>query len=605
MKIFDRLKSIIKSSLSQIRVSKVLPDLKLIQNCIEMFIDTGLFDSFEKDLLEATKRDLSAQFDTSFRSHQKIKLLIFNILFEEQLFTSLGLPKETLQQLVKTIEEITLNRHIEPLVIESIPVLMECFVEGNECANISEPPNNHFEPFALMNDQYLHLKLLSWLSRKSNTMEELKRQWSKYIKAHGAKLLQSSTINDQTSIEKLLKFKLQLEQVLENVFDHDSAFEMTMKESFETCINTHEVLVASLLAKYFDVLLKDGKPASASEKLTEQTMSETVGNLVQIFRMLTSKDVFEAHYKEYLASRLILTRSFSIDLEKDVVSRFKLECGASFTSRFEGMFKDMDASTELWNGFRQHLKEPELVKTKIDFNTTVISSGIWPHPENVNAQVPSIVAVMETAYLKYYDEKHDGRILTWNHALGSVILKADFPQGSKELQLSIPQALILMAFSDEDRLTCSIIQKKTALSEHELQEALISLSEGRHQVLVRETKEEGGLVKKNEFFVFNDAFNSRLFRIRMNTYGTKETFDAKVVSGIIPAEDRQHQIDAAIVRLLKAERRKSFKEVLSTVKSMLNDTVKEADIDRRIESLIERDFVAKDKENLSYLLYVS
>lgn len=604
-KIFDRLKGILLSSISAIRLAKTMPDLKLIQNCIEMFIDTGLFESFQQDLFTSTKHDISAQVDASFRSHQKLKLLIFNVLFEEQLFSSLGMPKETVQQIFKIVEDLALTRHIEPLVTEAVPVLMESFVKGAECADIVEPPANQFEALEIMSDQYSHLKLLAWLANKANVMDELKRQWSKYIKTYGSKLLQASTIKDNSAIESLLQFKTQLEQILVNVFGTDSAYSLTMKESFETFVNTHEVLVASLLASYFDVLLKEGKPASAAEKLGDEEMSAAIGNLVQIFRMLTSKDIFEAHYKEYLASRLILGRSFSMAAEKDVVSRFKLECGASFTSRLEGMFKDMESSVEMWNGFRQELKDAELFRTKIELGTTVISSGIWPHPPSVETKLPSLINNMESAFEKYYVDKHNGRLLSWNHTLGSVILKANFKGGAKELQVSIPQALILLAFANEDRLTYNAIQKKTGIAEAELQDIILSLCDaGRHQVLIREVNAEGH-IKKNEFFAVNDSFTSRLHRIRLISSAAKDKIDAKVVVGTVLVEDRLHQIDAAIVRFLKQEKRKSIQDVIAAVKAMLNLSISDADIDKRIENLIERDFIAKDKENLAFLLYVS
>jgi cullin-4 len=290
--------------------------------------------------------------------------------------------------------------------------------------------------------------------------------------------------------------------------------------------------------------------------------------------------------------------------EKDVVSRFKLECGASFTSRLEGMFKDMESSIEMWNGFRQELKDAELLKTRIKLGATVISSGIWPHPPSIDAKLPSLVDNMESAFEKYYVDKHSGRLLSWNHALGSVIMKASFKAGAKELQVSIPQALILLAFANEDRLTYNAIQKKTGLADAELQDILLSLCDAhRHQVLISEVSAEGH-IKKNDFFAVNDSFTSRLHRIRLISSGTKDKIDAKAVVGTILVEDRQHQIDAAIVRLLKQEKRKSIQDVVAAVKAKLNLSVLDADIDRRIESLIERDFIVKDKENLAFLLYV-
>ena len=91
----------------------------------------------------------------------------------------------------------------------------------------------------------------------------------------------------------------------------------------------------------------------------------------------SGKDVFEAFYKKDLAKRLLLSKSASYDAEKSMllklkqggssrmkwvggewvllisVSLFISECGANFTSKLEGMFKDMELSREMMGSFRE------------------------------------------------------------------------------------------------------------------------------------------------------------------------------------------------------------------------------------------------------------
>lgn len=63
-----------------------------------------------------------------------------------------------------------------------------------------------------------------------------------------------------------------------------------------------------------------------------------------LFRFIQGKDVFEAFYKNDLARRLLLGKSASFDAEKSMISKLKSECGSQFTSKLEGMFKDIDIS---------------------------------------------------------------------------------------------------------------------------------------------------------------------------------------------------------------------------------------------------------------------
>lgn len=74
-------------------------------------------------------------------------------------------------------------------------------------------------------------------------------------------------------------------------------------------------------------------------------------NLIVLFTV--GKDVFEAFYKKDLAKRLLVGKSASVDAEKSMLSKLKQECGAAFTSKLEGMFKDMELSKDVLLHFKQ------------------------------------------------------------------------------------------------------------------------------------------------------------------------------------------------------------------------------------------------------------
>lgn len=63
--------------------------------------------------------------------------------------------------------------------------------------------------------------------------------------------------------------------------------------------------------------------------------------------------MFEAFYKKDLAKRLLVGKSASVDAEKSMLSKLKQECGGAFTSKLEGMFKDMELSKDIMLQFKQ------------------------------------------------------------------------------------------------------------------------------------------------------------------------------------------------------------------------------------------------------------
>lgn len=69
----------------------------------------------------------------------------------------------------------------------------------------------------------------------------------------------------------------------------------------------------------------------------------------------------------------------------------------------------------------------------------------------------------QTAFTNFYAAQFKGRRLTWQHSLSSCILRAYFPQGAKELTVSLLQATILLLFNDNDMLSYMDIFRATNL----------------------------------------------------------------------------------------------------------------------------------------------
>ena len=79
---------------------------------------------------------------------------------------------------------------------------------------------------------------------------------------------------------------------------------------------------------------------------TEVEIAEKVDKIIQIFRYLQDKDVFESFYKGTFAKRLLDSRRVLEDAEKEVIKKLKEECGFQFTQRLEVMFKDIKMSEQ-------------------------------------------------------------------------------------------------------------------------------------------------------------------------------------------------------------------------------------------------------------------
>jgi len=104
-------------------------------------------------------------------------------------------------------------------------------------------------------------------------------------------------------------------------FHKDPSIDLTIKNAFESFINQNERTAMSLVYYLDDQFKKDFKGMSESE------VNDRLDKVIQIFRYLQDKDIFEGFYKNSLAKRLLDQRSSSEESEKLLVLKLKEECG--------------------------------------------------------------------------------------------------------------------------------------------------------------------------------------------------------------------------------------------------------------------------------------
>ena len=122
------------------------------------------------------------------------------------------------------------------------------------------------------------------------------------------------------------------------------------------------------------------------------------------FRFIHGKDVFEAFYKKDLAKRLLVGKSASVDCEKSMLSKLKAECGAGFTSKLEGMFKDMELSRDINVAFKNHLdnlpKGQGAQYKAIDLTVNVLSVAYWPTYQPMEVNIPGDMPKYQVQYIE-------------------------------------------------------------------------------------------------------------------------------------------------------------------------------------------------------------
>ncbi|CAK4243326.1 unnamed protein product [Aphanomyces euteiches] len=181
--------------------------------------------------------------------------------------------------------------------------------------------------------------------------------------------------------------------------------------------------------------------------------------------------------------------------------------------------------------------------------------------------------------------------------------KANFPKGRKELAVSLFQALALLCFNGRDTISFKDILGQTGIEIGELRRTLQSLACGKVRVLTKNPK--GRDVEDNDEFIFNAGFTNQLMRIKINSIQMKETTQENTETHEAVFRERQYQVDAAIVRIMKARKQLSHALLMSELFIQLKFPAKPVDIKRRIESLIDREYLERDKTNAQVYNYLA
>ncbi|XP_026185408.1 cullin-4B [Mastacembelus armatus] len=550
-------------------------DRSLLRSLLSMLSDLQIYqDSFEQRFLEETNRLYAAEGQRLMQEREVPEYLhhVNKRLEEEADRVITYLDQSTQKPLIATVEKQLLGEHLTATLQKGLTNLLD---------------ENRIQDLSL---------LYQLFSRVRGGVQVLLQHWIEYIKAFGSTIVINPE-KDKTMVQELLDFKDKVDHIIDICFMKNEKFVNAMKEAFETFINKRPNKPAELIAKHVDSKLRAG-----NKEATDEELEKMLDKIMIIFRFIYGKDVFEAFYKKDLAKRLLVGKSASVDAEKSMLSKLKHECGAAFTSKLEGMFKDMELSKDIMVQFKQYM-QCQNIPGNIELTVNILTMGYWPTYVPMEVHLPPEMVRLQEIFKTFYLGKHSGRKLQWQSTLGHCVLKAEFKEGKKELQVSLFQTLVLLMFNEGEEFTLEEIKLATGIEDSELRRTLQSLACGKARVLTKIPKSKD--VEDGDKFSCNDDFKHKLFRIKINQIQMKETVEEQASTTERVFQDRQYQIDAAIVRIMKMRKTLSHNLLMSEVYNQLKFPVKPADLKKRIESLIDRDYMERDKENSNQYNYVA
>lgn len=559
----------------------------LMRNIIKMLMDLGSTvyqEDFEHHFLEVSAdfyRLESQQFIECCDCGDYLKKAERR-LNEEMERVSHYLDTRSLDKITNVVEKEMIESHMQRLV----------HMENSGIVNM------------LVNDKYEDLGRMYNLFRRVPTGLSIVRDvMTSYIRDTGKQLVTDpERLRDPVDfVQRLLDLKDKYDKIISLAFSNDKTFQNALNSSFEYFINLNT------RSPEFISLFVDDKLRKGLRGVSEEDVEVVLDKVMMLFRYLQEKDVFEKYYKQHLAKRLLAGKTVSDDAERSLIVKLKTECGYQFTSKLEGMFTDMKTSQDTMQGFYAS-NGPDLVGDSPTLAVQVLTTGSWPTQPSATCNLPAEILGVCEKFRSYYLGTHTGRRLSWQTNMGTADLKATFGKGQKhELNVSTYQMCVLMLFNNADRLTYKEIEQATEIPASDLKRCLQSLACVKGKNVLRKEPMSKDIAEDDAFF-FNEKFTSKLYKVKIGTVvAQRESEPENQETRQRVEEDRKPQIEAAIVRIMKSRRMLDHNNIIAEVTKQLqarflpNPVI----IKKRIESLIEREFLERDKNDRKMYRYLA
>lgn len=382
-------------------------------------------------------------------------------------------------------------------------------------------------------------------------------------------------------------------------FASNSLFHKALKEAFEIFCNKPIAgcTCAELLATYCNGILQRG----SSEKMDDQDIELTVEKVVKLLAYISDKDLFGEFHRKRLARRLLYDKSTNDDHERLILSQLKTQCGAQFTSRMEGMLKDLQLAREGQATFQAYLDDHQEDHPGLELSVSVLTTGFWPTYKSMDLALPKEMVRCIEVFRKHYDSRTNHRKLSWIYSLGHCQVRANFEKKQCDLVIHTFQAAVVLLFNSADRLSYEEIKTQTNLPDDDAARVLHSLSCAKYKILVKEPSNRE--VKPGDVFTFNASFTDKQRRIKIQL----PVQDDKKKTVAVVDQDRRYAIDAALVRIMKSRKVLQHQQLQVECAEQLSKMFKPdfKMIKKRIEDLIQREYLERDKENPNLFKYLA
>ncbi|CAI6234316.1 unnamed protein product [Periconia digitata] len=494
------------------------------------------------------------------------------------------------------------------------PLMRTC--EKALITNHSEALRDEFQNLLNQDKQDDLGRMYKLLARIPEGLDPLRTKFETHVRKAGIEAVdkiaaEGDKIEPKVYVDALLEVHTQYQELVNRAFNGESEFVRSLDNACREFVNRNKICKSGsnkspeLLAKYTDTLLKK----SSAKMNEEDNMENLLSQVMTVFKYIEDKDVFQKFYSRMLAKRLVQATSASDDSETTMISKLKEACGFEYTNKLQRMFQDMQISKDLNSAYKDWLEkaldEGDL-KNSVDATYHILGTGFWPlNPPTTPFTPPQLIVQTYERFSRFYNNKHQGRKLTWLWHLSKGEMKANYckvagQKASPTLQVSTFQMAILLLFNDSETVAYDEIAEATKLDRDTLDPSIAVFIKAK--VLIAEP--EGAKPVSGTSYKLNYGFKPKKIKINLNIAIKGEQKQEAEDTHKTIEEDRKLLMQSAIVRIMKSRKKMKHQQLVSEtiqqIKSRFLPRV--PDIKKCIDILLEKEYLERlDGDELGYL----
>jgi len=202
--------------------------------------------------------------------------------------------------------------------------------------------------------------------------------------------------------------------------------------------------------------------------------------------------------------------------------------------------------------------------------------------------------------------QHSGHKLDWRLDQGQAEVQTIFsPKVKRTLIVTTYQMMIMLVFNSYKTPTYKQILDITGIPRGDIANHLLSLVHPKVAVIAK--KPPGNSLDDSHMFRINPQYQNKLLRVSIPLLPPAKAADGKNPDELGPALQRRHQMDAAVVRIMKARKTMKHAQLVGEVMQQLSARfkAKPPDIKKRIEALIEQEYLERDSKDRGVYNYLA